>query len=417
MAALESFMETNRQWQSECLGAFMNAVHNGKRDWLVTATPGAGKTRFGFMAARALADEGLADYVHAVAPTRLIRSGWERAGKSCGFDLHHQPNGALPELGDIATSYAQVAAEPAAHAAATRRRRALVVLDEIHHAGEHRAWGQALESAFGADVIRLELSGTCFREDEARIPFITYGPDGVCRADYPYSYGRALADGVCRPVSFVPVKQSVTFRGHATDEQRSEVLQASIGPQKGIIRDLVTQADVELSRRRLTWPDAAGLLLARDQASAWECAAIVEEICGERPAVVISDNASAESDLLAFQRGAGRWLVAVRMVSEGVDIPRLMVGVYATNITASLFFRQFVGRVIRVRDAAAEETATIFIPNDGRLEANAADIDAEVRQQPRAGVPSNRGQPRAGEPPSSHKCTVSYRRPSWSRVR
>ena len=35
------------------------------------------------------------------------------------------------------------------------------------------------------------------------------------------------------------------------------------------------------------------------------------------------------------------------MVSEGVDIPRLRVGVFATTTTTELFFRQAVGRLVR----------------------------------------------------------------------
>ena len=48
-----------------------------------------------------------------------------------------------------------------------------------------------------------------------------------------------------------------------------------------------------------------------------------------------------------FADGDAPWIVAVRMVSEGVDIPRLRVGVYATNTVTELFFRQAVGRLVR----------------------------------------------------------------------
>jgi superfamily II DNA or RNA helicase len=76
----------------------------------------------------------------------------------------------------------------------------------------------------------------------------------------------------------------------------------------------------------------------------------------------------------------GRWIIAVRMISEGVDIPRLMISVYATNVTATLFFRQFVGRTVRVRHRGAEEVSTIFIPSDPRIVKEAADIEEEVHR-------------------------------------
>jgi superfamily II DNA or RNA helicase len=412
-------METNRGWQTECLGALLNGVRGGKRDWLVTATPGAGKTRFGFLAGRALIEAGVVDYMHAVASTRLIRRGWEQAGASSGLPLVRRPNGSLPEFGGIATTYAQVAASPSAHAAAVHKRRALVILDEIHHAGDKLTWGDGIERAFGDAAIRLELSGTAWREDGARIPFVTYGADGVCKTDYPYTYDRALRDGICRPVSFVTVKQGITFRGDATDEQRSRVLKTSIDPVKGIIHDLVVAADEELTRKRSKWPDAGAMLLTRDQDDARACADIIESVCGERPGVVISDNSSAEEDLRTFQNGRSRWLVSVRMVSEGVDIPRLMVGAYATNITTPLFFRQFVGRFVRIREKS--ETATIFLPNDGRLIAEAATVETDVQRVANGAgtvakirLPGNR---ETAPAVPNYQFKVSYRPPIRARAR
>ena len=54
-------------------------------------------------------------------------------------------------------------------------------------------------------------------------------------------------------------------------------------------------------------------------------------------------------------------MVAVRMVSEGVDVPRLAVGVYATTTTTPLFFAQAVGRFVRARKRG--ETASVFLPS------------------------------------------------------
>jgi hypothetical protein len=54
-------------------------------------------------------------------------------------------------------------------------------------------------------------------------------------------------------------------------------------------------------------------------------------------------------------------MVAVRMVSEGVDVPRLCVGVYATSTSTPLFFAQAVGRFVRARRRG--ETASVFLPS------------------------------------------------------
>jgi len=54
-------------------------------------------------------------------------------------------------------------------------------------------------------------------------------------------------------------------------------------------------------------------------------------------------------------------LVAVRMVSEGADIPRLAVGVYATSAATPLYFAQAIGRFVRARQPG--ETASVFLPS------------------------------------------------------
>ena len=67
------------------------------------------------------------------------------------------------------------------------------------------------------------------------------------------------------------------------------------------------------------------------------------------------------------------------MVSEGVDIPRLRVGVYATTTTTDLFFRQAVGRFVRWEAGVRDQRAWLYIPDDLRLRVRAAEI-AEARR-------------------------------------
>jgi superfamily II DNA or RNA helicase len=95
--------------------------------------------------------------------------------------------------------------------------------------------------------------------------------------------------------------------------------------------------------------------------------------------VVTSDDPTASGLLTAFAAGTSQWLVAVRMVSEGVDIPRLRVGVYATTTTTDLFFRQAVGRFVRWVPGVREQRAWLYLPDDPRLRARAAEI-AEARR-------------------------------------
>src|SRR4029079_1081032 len=93
------------------------------------------------------------------------------------------------------------------------------------------------------------------------------------------------------------------------------------------------------------------------------------------PVVVLSDEKAASRRIAGFTESDQRWMVAVRMVSEGVDIPRLAVGVYATSTALTLFFAQAVGRFVRAR--ARGETASVFVPSVPTLLGFAAEMEVE----------------------------------------
>jgi superfamily II DNA or RNA helicase len=122
-------------------------------------------------------------------------------------------------------------------------------------------------------------------------------------------------------------------------------------------------------------PDAAGLVIAGDHADARAYAALLRGLTGKRPVVVLSDDPAASKKIAAFAASDERWMVAVRMVSEGVDIPRLAVGVYATSVSTPLYFAQAVGRFVRARRRG--ETASVFLPSVPVLLGFAAELEAE----------------------------------------
>src|ERR687893_1359294 len=91
----------------------------------------------------------------------------------------------------------------------------------------------------------------------------------------------------------------------------------------------------------------------------------------------MSDEPAASARLAEFSESKRRWLVSVLMVSEGVDIPRLRVGVYATSARTELFFRQVVGRFIRRSPGRGAQMSHVFLPSDLRLKTLAAQIEEE----------------------------------------
>ncbi|MDQ2670496.1 MAG: ATP-dependent helicase, partial [Gemmatimonadota bacterium] len=281
----------------------------------------------------------------------------------------------------VVLTYAQVAARPLLHRARTEAAPTLVILDEVHHGGDALSWGDALHEAYRRATRRLLLSGTPFRSDTAPIPFVEYHPDErgirISRTDYSYGYGRALADGVVRPVLFLVYAGRMRWRTRAGDELEAHLGQdntkdvtaqawrTALDPDGDWIPAVLRSADRRLSEVREQVPDAGGLVIASDQTAARAYATILRTITGEEPAVVLSDDPAASGRIERFARDTARWMVAVRMVSEGVDVPRLAVGVYATSASTPLFFAQAVGRFVRARRRG--ETASVFLPNVPQL--------------------------------------------------
>ncbi|HTE73896.1 MAG TPA: DEAD/DEAH box helicase [Actinomycetes bacterium] len=384
-----------RAWQEEAVSAYLARSGPAARDFLAVATPGAGKTTFALRVASELLERGVVHAVTVVAPTEHLKHQWADAASRVGIALDPQFRNAHGAVGrdytGVAVTYAQVAAHPVLHRRRTEVRSTLVILDEVHHGGDALSWGDAVREAFDPATRRLALTGTPFRSDTSAIPFVTYavGPDGVRRsaADYSYGYGRALADGVVRPVIFLSYSGQMRWRTRAGDEvsavlgeplTRDATAQAwrtALDPQGNWIPQVLAAADRRLTEVRHGVPDAGGLVVATDQASARAYAAQLRAITGQAPTVVLSDEAGASARIEEFADSDARWMVAVRMVSEGVDVPRLSVGVYATSTATPLYFAQAVGRFVRARRRG--ETASVFLPSVPLLLQHAAEMEAE----------------------------------------
>lgn len=379
-----------REWQNDALELFMHR----QDDFLAVATPGAGKTTFALVAAQRLMERGDINRIIVVVPTSHLRGQWTKAAARIGIQLDHRYTNAIGPLArdfdGAAVTYATVATAPLLWRKHATDRRTLVILDEIHHASdaEHLSWGAALRQAFEPATRRLLLSGTPFRSDRTAIPFVEYR-DGRCVASYNYDYGTALQDGdVVRPIEFPVLDGSVRYRnaGAVTevalkdtdDETISKALASALDPSGDWITSVLRQADAELDRQRADIPDAGGLVIAADQAKARAYAEILRRINGDAPTVAISDEDDASALIDGFATGTAKWIVAVQMVTEGVDIPRLAVGVYASRVRTEMFFRQVVGRFVRLRGHNDGTYATLFIPCVQPLLQIAQDIERTV---------------------------------------
>ncbi|HLF40567.1 MAG TPA: DEAD/DEAH box helicase [Acidimicrobiia bacterium] len=381
---------TLRPWQK---AALERLTANTAPDFLAVATPGAGKTTFALCAARQALAAAPGRRILVVVPTAHLKLQWARA--AAVFDLHLDPqwsaaDGVLPgDMHGIVTTYQQVAS--CARVLRRLAADAFVVFDEVHHAADDRAWGDAVRLAFEPAAQRLALSGTPFRSDVQSIPFVRYAHEEAV-ADYEYGYGDALRDGgVVRPVYFPRVDGMMewtapdgTLHAHSFEDpldaaRAGQRLRTAYSLEGEWLPHVLRQAHERLLAIRARQPDAGGLVIATDQDHAKGIARLLRDRLRVKAVVATSDDPEASARIARFAEGTDPWIVAVRMVSEGVDIPRLRVGVFATTTTTELFFRQAVGRLVRWTRGTRGQKSFLFIPDEPRLAARAFAI-AEQRR-------------------------------------
>ncbi len=381
-----------RAWQQEALDAYFSS---DAQDFLAVATPGAGKTTFALRVASELLARRTVDRILVVTPTEHLKVQWADAAARVGIHLDPGMGGTRKarsrQYDGVITTYAGIAMNAWGVEARCRSSRTLVILDEVHHAGDSLSWGDAVRKALEPATRRLLLTGTPFRSDVHPIPYVTYepGPDGIPRshADYTYGYAEALRDHVVRPVVFMAYGGPMRWRTSAGDEVAAslndpltaditaQAWRTALDPSGEWMSSVLRSADLRLTEVRRHLPDAAGLVIATNQNQARAYARILAELTGTKPTVVLSDDTGASKRIEQFRDSDDRWMVAVRMVSEGVDVPRLAVGVYATATSTPLFFAQAVGRFVRARRRG--ELATVFLPTVPTLLAHAAHLERE----------------------------------------
>src|SRR3954454_20363687 len=379
-----------RAWQREAAEAVFS--HPGDA-FLASATPAAGKTTFGLRVAHKMLTEGRVARVAVVAPTTHICRQWAADAARYGIDLEpKRPNSAGPEPRDrhgVAVTYATLAAGPGVHRRRCAELPTLLIADEPHHMGELASWGRSTQDAFAGARFRLLLSGTPFRSDNTPIPWVGYDDDGVSSTDFAYGYTEALIDGVCRPVTFHTYdgdmewvsdgrRRRADFTVALPSAEAARRLRTALDPDGDWVAHVLSDAHRQLVDLRAgEHPDAGGLVIAADKEHAERLADRLARVAGERPDIVTSDAPDASARISKFAAGSGSWLVSVLMVSEGVDVPRLRVGVYATPARTELFFRQVVGRFIRRTLAPRKPMSHLFLPSDPTLKRLAGQIEEE----------------------------------------
>jgi superfamily II DNA or RNA helicase len=380
-----------RAWQRDALQR-LDSWQDGP--FLISAAPGAGKTRPALELARRMLESGQTSRVAVLCPTTPLTRQWASAAAELGVQLQPDAPGSLAsrDFHGLAVTYARVASDPREWAARVAPD-TLVIVDEAHHLGEELAWGTSFQRAFARAPRWLLLSGTPFRSDATPIPGVSYDAEGVAEPDVSYTYAQAVADGICRPVAFVTFDGTLSWRsGEDVIESSFEtVLSAREASRRyrtaistelpdGLPRILMEANEKLRALRDEGHRDAAALAVAADASHARRISKLLGELTGKAPVVVLHTEARAAQKLAAFRGSREPWIVAVNMVSEGVDIPRLRVGVYATAAKTPMVFRQIVGRFVRTIPGHAPEPSWVYLPADPLLRVHAAEIESELRR-------------------------------------
>jgi superfamily II DNA or RNA helicase len=389
-----------------------------KENFLAALCPGAGKTKLALLIARELFRRNVIDLVVVVTPSDELRDQWHRDYDEVDLRPYNPRDVFVRKNGyhGIVTTYQSLGenSRTAGVLRETVNSRTLVILDEPHHAAIGTAFGDGIIYAFENAGRRLLLSGTPWRtKKHEQIPFMEYDDGGKPVYDIAFSYGDAVARGVCRPTHFPVLKGYVSYAvdGEVSefvmspdeelpDEDVSDAMRALLNPPTGWVREAFAAAYSDLMGIRETVPDAGMLIVARDRWHAEEIRQMVQRETGFNPRVVMSaedgGSATARDDIAAFRpsdedelkrRGitaAGHEpvVIAVKMIAEGVDIKRLAVGVYATNIQSRMFFAQVIGRVVRKRSSQDHTVARFYIPPTKVL----AGLASEIEQMQRAAL-------------------------------
>lgn len=393
-----------REWQSRGADHCVSMAKAGADRALIYACPGSGKTFGGLLIAVKLMERvGLTKHIVVVTPNLAIKTQWIDRARAMGVDIAevqdarvlHQRSLPLGVHGYI-LNYQQAVNMKHSLRTFCETHRPVVILDEVHHTAgcvtdrDGNAWGHAVEVAFQHASFKICTTGTPFREGNNPIAFVHYNEAGEATAHVRYTYADAIRDGVCRPIEFEFYGGYVEwnsrggsvradFTDKLTKRLERERLAAALSPDGNFPLKMIDAAHaklLEIREGKGVDSIAAGLVVAMDVAHARSIAEALRVVTGEMPVVVHSKIDEAQSLINKFRDGDAPWIVGVSMLSEGVDIPRLRVGVYASRIRAALYFHQFCGRFTRVQESRAERSF-VFLPRDPEIEAIAIEIEKE----------------------------------------
>ncbi|EGC7113262.1 DEAD/DEAH box helicase family protein [Salmonella enterica] len=357
-----------RQWQQDCVKEALQ-VYQRERNFLCLATPGAGKTQMAAELAFQLYNSGKIDFVLCFSPSVSVSKGIHDT-----FSLRFKSrfDGLIGAVG-CSYTYQSMLFFNEGFWSLLKLNRVLVIFDEIHHCS-----GTSVENAnsWGEEIIlniqkhaafTLALTGTPWRSDKAPIVMARYSdPEGRIQCEFTYGLKEAIRDNVCRLPNIVLVdneqlvlsdddEDKKTFKNLEDLLSHSGITYQDVITNELAIKHILSLAISRLKSIREDNPETGGLIVASSVKHALLIMHILKNVFNQSVVLVTYKDPRAAQTIEQFRTNSIEWIVSVGMVSEGTDIPRLQVCCHLSRVKTELYFRQVLGRILRINKASNQE--------------------------------------------------------------
>ncbi|MER2493089.1 DEAD/DEAH box helicase [Catenovulum sediminis] len=408
-----------RQWQSECISKASKYYRNN-RHFLCLATPAAGKTIMSASLAKKLLAEDKIDLIICFSPSvttsenarvvfeRILGSKFDGMLASIGCSLTYQA------MLNLDNTFWKI----------FNSHRVFVVFDEIHHCSggdfvKGNAWGRLiLNNIKNHAKYTLAMSGTPWRSDSMPIALSEYTKsNGKISTHYQYGLARAIEDKVCRVPQItlidndkiVVTRQSVQNSYKSFNElfNQKVISYSELLHNQNALKYILGSSINKLSSIRTNNSRAAGLIVATSVAHALLIQRLMTKEFGETAEIVSYKTENSAQKIDRFRDSNDPWIISIGMISEGTDIPRLQVCCHLSRIKTELYFRQIIGRILRVTShdserawlyTFAEPSLTNFaqrlnqdIPHYSVIMDEDSDVDKSKPDKPTDAVGVNKG--------------------------
>lgn len=357
-----------REWQEACAEAALDKYRSGSSHFLCLACPGAGKTVMAAEVAKRMLGHGMVDLIICFAPSTTVVSSTESTFSRI---LERNFCGGLGAAG-AAYTYHNLLYFSERFWDSLQRHRLLVIFDEIHHcsgdaADNANAWGgEILGRVQKCARYTMALSGTPWRTDNVPVVLSDYAaPDGELCCDYVYGLHEAIADNVCRKPKIALINSHNVVLSSAGTSKRfgsiPECLNENAVSYQSILwhpeamKHVLSAGCEKLREIRRVNADAGGLVVASSVEHARKLLAVLENDFAQSAIIVTYHDKEALSKIAQYRQGTTEWIVSVGMISEGTDIPRLQVCCHLSTVKTELYFRQVLGRILRVNQRENQE--------------------------------------------------------------